>query len=176
MRIKASDIFDVTIGNGSFPFDLQFEPKNSVGLVLKQPLVYVLRYQNTALYVGYTFVKKDVRVSRWTKQLESILCRGYRVGFNQGALIAFESSNAITSAQKKEAKSRLRNTSVMTSVKRVNWASAHWGEISKLSPANQYLLSEFSFEILSDPSINTLKECQLKTKKSIQSLNPLCNG
>jgi hypothetical protein len=72
MIIKASDIFDVTIGNGSFPFDLQFEPKNSVGLVLKQPLVYVLRYQNTALYVGYSFVKKDVRVSRWTKQLESI--------------------------------------------------------------------------------------------------------
>ena len=158
MRIKASDIFDVKVGNGSFPFDLKFVPKDSVGLVLKQPLVYVLRYQNTALYVGYTFVIKDVRVSRWIKQLESILCRGFRVGFNQTALLSFESSNAFTPAQKKEAKSRLRNTSVMTSVKRVNWASAHWGEISKLSPTNQHLLSEFSFEILIDPSINTLKD------------------
>jgi len=68
MRIKASDIFDVTIGNGSFPFDLQFVLKGSVEKVFKKPLVYVLMYQNTALYVGYTFVKKDVRVSRWTKQ------------------------------------------------------------------------------------------------------------
>ena len=176
MRIKASDIFDVKVGNGSFPFDLQFEPKNSVGLVLKQPLVYVLRYQNTVLYVGYTFVKKDVRVSRWTKQLESILCRGYRVGFNQGALIAFESSNAFTSAQKIEAKSRLRNTSVMTSVKRVKWASNHWDEISKLSAANQNLLSELSFEILTDHKPKTLEDCQLKTKQFIQDLYPLCNG
>ena len=176
MRIKASDIFDVKVGNGSFPFDLKFVPKDSVGLVLKQPLVYVLRYQNTVLYVGYTFVKKDVRVSRWTKQLESILCRGYRVGFNQGALIAFESSNAFTSAQKIEAKSRLRNTSVMTSVKRVKWASNHWDEISKLSAANQNLLSELSFEILTDHKPKTLEDCQLKTKQFIQDLYPLCNG
>ena len=178
MIIKASDIFDVRDRKGSFPFDLKFVPKGSVEQVFKEPLVYVLRHKNTPLYVGYTFddKKADVRVSRWTKQLESILCRGYRVGFNQGALLAFESSNAFTPAQKIEAKSRLKNTSVMTSVKRVNWASAHWGEISKLSLANQHLLSEFSFEILIDPSINTLKECQLKTKKSIQSLNPLCNG
>jgi predicted GIY-YIG superfamily endonuclease len=109
MRIKASDIFEVKVDNGSFPFDLKFVPKGSVEQVFKDPLVYVLRYQNTALYVGYTFVKKDVRVSRWTKQLESILCRGYRVGFNHGALIAFESSNAFNSAQKKEAKGRLKN-------------------------------------------------------------------
>ena len=178
MRIKASDIFEVKVDNGSFPFDLKFVPKGSVEQVFKEPLVYVFRHKNTPLYVGYTFndKKADVRVSRWTKQLESILCRGYRVGFNQGALIAFESSNAFTSAQKIEAKSRLRNTSVMTSVKRVNWASANWGEISKLSPTNQHLLSEFSFEILIDPSINTLKDYQSKSKKSIQALNPLCNG
>ena len=178
MRIKASDIFDVKVDNGSFPFDLKFVPKGSVEQVFKEPLVYVFRHKNTPLYVGYTFndKKADVRVSRWTKQLESILCRGYRVGFNQGALIAFESSNAFTSTQKIEAKSRLRNTSVMTSVKRVKWASNHWDEISKLSAANQNLLSELSFEILTDHKPKTLEDCQLKTKQFIQDLYPLCNG
>ena len=178
MRIKASDIFDVKVDNGSFPFDLKFVPKGSVEQVFKEPLVYVFRHKNTPLYVGYTFndKKADVRVSRWTKQLESILCRGYRVGFNQGALIAFESSNAFTSTQKIEAKSRLRNTSVMTSVKRVNWASANWGEISKLSPANQHLLSEFRFEIITDSQRGLEKECKLIANQYINLLTPLCNG
>lgn len=177
-KIKASDIFDIRGKKGSFPFDLKFVPKGSVEQVFKEPMVYVMRHKNTPLYVGYTFddKKADVIVSRWTKQLESILCRGYRVGFNQAALIAFESSNAFTAAQKKVAKSRLRNTSVMTSVKRVKWAGNHWDEIRKLSAANQNLLSELSFEILTDHKPKTLEDCQLKTKQFIQNLYPLCNG
>jgi hypothetical protein len=179
MVFLASDIFSVVEVTQNFPLNLKFELKDlQTSFNFSEPILYSILFDGNIIYVGYSFddKQKDIRKSRWSKQLETILFRGYRVGLNKKSFREFESSLKHKLSQSSINTIRIAKKDVMTSVNRIAFATKHWKEIEKLDSKNDSLLNRFYFQIEFRDKNTTKKEIQERVKDLIEQKKPSCNG
>jgi hypothetical protein len=125
-------------------------------------------------YIVYSFddKRKDIRFSRWTKQLETHLFRGYLVGLNNKAFLEFESTLKPKLSNHFANTIKARSTGVMTSSNRISCLVKYWGEIEKIGPKNDAFLSRISFQIKDSGKLTTRKEFQYSVKELIKKYKP----
>jgi hypothetical protein len=176
---SAKDIFKIVEVSKPFPLNLKFVLKEvQKTFDFSESCVYSILFDGNPIYVGYSFndKQKDIRISRWTKQLETILFRGYRVGLNTKSFKEFELSLKHRIKQQHHSEIKVKKTDVMTSVNRIVFAAKNWDDIETLSVNNDVLLNRIIFQIEDSDKLTTRKDFQDRVKELITQLNPCCNG
>ena len=164
----ATDIFNIVEVSKPFPLNLKFILKdNQPNSEFSKPIIYSILVDGKLIYIGYSYEakQKDIRKSRWTKQLETILFRGYRVGLNKKAYLEFEKSLKHKLVKQDSISIKIRNTDVMTSSNRIICSSKYWEELKKLASKNDTFLKRISFRIEDSPSTNTKRDFQDRVKE-----------
>lgn len=175
----ATDIFKIVEVSKPFPLNLKFVLReNQPTLDFSKPIIYSILVDEKIIYIGYSFEnkQKDIRKSRWTKQLETILFRGYRVGLNNKAYLEFEKSLKHKLSKQEANSINTLKTDVMTSSNRIICASKYWEEIKKLDSKNGNLLNRIFFRIEDSSSLKVKKDFQNRVKELIELHKPCCNG
>lgn len=175
----ATDIFKIVEVSKPFPLNLKFVLReNQPTLDFSKPIIYSILVDEKIIYIGYSFEnkQKDIRKSRWTKQLETILFRGYRVGLNNKAYLEFEKSLKLKLSKQEANSINTLKTDVMTSSNRIICASKYWEEIKKLDSKNGNLLNRIFFRIEDSSSLKVKKDFQNRVKELIELHKPCCNG
>lgn len=175
----ATDIFKIVEVSKPFPLNLKFVLKdNQPNFNFAQPILYSILFDGKIIYIGFSYEdkQKDIRKSRWAKQLETILFRGYRVGLNKKAYLEFKKSLKHNLDKKVGDSIKIRKTDVMTSSNRIICASKYWEEIKKLDSKNGTLLNRIFFRIEDSSSLKVKKDFQNRVKELIELHKPCCNG
>ena len=175
----AEELFRIIDVSQNFPLNLKFELKDlKTSFNFSDPIIYSILFDKKPIYIGYSFEdkQKDIRKSRWTKQLETILFRGYRVGLNKKAFLEFEKSLKHKLGEQDSTSIKTRKTDVMTSSNRIIFASKYWEEIKKLDSNNDTYLKRISFQIEVSSKSIPKKDLQVKAKELIKHRKPSCNG
>jgi hypothetical protein len=175
----ALDIFKIVEVSNPFPLNLKFILKdNQPNPEFSKPIIYSILVDGKIIYIGYSYEdkQKDIRKSRWTKQLETILFRGYRVGLNKKSYLEFEKSLKHKLIKHKVDSIKIQKTDVMTSLNRIIFASKYWNEIEKLNSKNDTFLNRISFQIEDSSGLSSRKDFEHKAKELIKQRKPCCNG
>ena len=175
----ASNIYKIVEFSNSFPLNLKFVFKdNQPNYNFAQPILYSILLDGNIIYIGYSYEdkQKDIRKSRWTKQLETILFRGYRVGLNKKAYLEFEKSLKHKLGKQDSNSIKIRNTDVMTTSNRIIFASKYWNEIEKLNSKNDTFLNRITFQIEDSSKLKVKRDFQNRVKELIEQYKPCCNG
>ena len=175
----ASDIFKIVEVSNPFPLNLKFVLKdNQPNFNFAQPILYSILLDGKIIYIGFSYEdkQKDIRKSRWTKQLETILFRGYRVGLNKKAYLEFEKSLKHKLGKQDSNSIKIRNTDVMTTSNRIIFASKYWNEIEKLNSKNDTFLNRITFQIEDSSKLKVKRDFQNRVKELIEQYKPCCNG
>lgn len=176
---SADELFRIIEVSQNFPLNLKFELKDfKTSFNFSDPIIYSLLFDGNPIYIGYSFKdkQKDIRKSRWTKQLETILFRGYRVGLNKKAFLEFEKSLKHKIEKNYHSDITVKKKDVMTSVNRIVFATKNWNEIKGLSSKNETLLNRIHFQIQDSTGLSIKKDFQDRVKELIKQQNPPCNG
>ena len=179
MIFNALQLFVITNQSDQYPLNLKFEIKEfKTSFDFSEPILYSILFDGKIIYIGFSYEdkQKDIRKSRWTKQLECILFRGYRVGLNKRAYLEFEKSLKHKLNKQEGDSIKIRKTDVMTSSNRILCASKYWEEIKKLDSKNDAFLKRISFQIEDSSTLNTKKDFQDRVKELIELHKPSCNG
>jgi hypothetical protein len=179
MVFNAFQLFIVTNQSDQYPLNLKFDIKEfKTSFDFSKRIIYSILLDGKIIYIGFSYEdkQKDVRKSRWAKQLETILFRGYRVGLNKKAYLEFEKSLKHNLDKKEGDSIKIRKTDVMTSSNRIICASKHWGEIKKIDSKNDTFLTRISFQIEDSSGLNSRKDFEHKAKELIKQRKPCCNG
>jgi hypothetical protein len=175
----AEELFRIIEVSQNFPLNLKFELKDfKTSFDFSDPIIYSILFDRKIIYIGYSFEdkQKDIRKSRWTKQLETILFRGYRVGLNKKTFEKFDVLFKNKLEQRNHSDIKIKKIDVMTSVNRINFAAKNWNEIKAISSKNDSLLKRISFQIeVSSKSIQK-QDLQERVKELIVLHKPRCNG
>jgi hypothetical protein len=175
----AEELFRIIEVSQNFPLNLKFELKDfNTSFNFSDPIIYSILLDKKPIYIGYSFEdkQKDIRKSRWTKQLETILFRGYRVGLNLTSFKEFEKSLKHKIEKQCHSNITVKKKDVMTSVNRIVFATKNWNEIKAISSKNDSLLKRISFQIeVSSKSIQK-QDLQERVKELIVLHKPRCNG
>lgn len=175
----ATDIFKIIEVSKPFPLNLKFVMRENQPIFdFSKPIIYSILVNGEKVYVGYTYQdkQKDIRNARWTKQLETILLRGYRVGLNKKAYLEFEKSLKHKLGKQDSNSIKIRKTEVMTSSNRINFANKYWNEIEKLNSKNDTFLKRITFQIEDCSGLNSRKDFEYKIKELLKQRKPCCNG
>jgi hypothetical protein len=175
----ATDIFKIVAVSNTFPLNLKFELKDlKTSFDFSDPIIYSILFDEKPIYIGYSFEdkQKDIRKSRWTKQLETILFRGYRVGLNKKTFEKFDVLFKNKLEQRYHSDIKVKKKDVMTSVNRINFAAKNWNEIKGLSSKNETLLNRIHFQIQDSTGLSIKKDLQERVKELIVLHKPRCNG
>jgi hypothetical protein len=176
---SAEELFRIIEVSQNFPLNLKFELKDfKTSFDFSDPIIYSILFDRKIIYIGYSFEdkQKDIRKSRWTKQLETILFRGYRVGLNKKTFEKFDVLFKNKLEQRNYSDIKIKKKDVMTSVNRINFAAKNWNEIKAISSKNDSLLKRISFQIeVSSKSIQK-QDLQERVKELIVLHKPRCNG
>jgi len=176
---SAKDIFKIVEVSSLFPLNLKFILKDiQPNFDFSEPCVYSILFDGNPIYVGYSFndKQKDIRKSRWTKQLETILFRGYRVGLNKKTFEKFDVLFKNKLEQRYHSDIKIKKKDVMTSVNRIKFTAKNWNEIKAISSNNDSLLKRISFQIEVSSKSIPKKDLQVKAKELIKNRKPCCNG
>ena len=176
---SAKDIFKIVEVSSLFPLNLKFVLKDiQPNFDFSEPYVYSILFDGNPIYVGYSFndKQKDIRKSRWTKQLETILFRGYRVGLNKKTFDKFDVLFKNKLEQRNYSDIKIKKKDVMTSVNRINFAAKNWNEIKAISSNNETLLNRIHFQIEDSNGLSIKKDFQDRVKELIEQRKPFCNG
>jgi hypothetical protein len=175
----AEELFRIIEVSQNFPLNLKFELKDfNTSFNFANRIIYSILFDGKIIYIGYSYEdkQKDIRKSRWTKQLETILFRGYRVGLNLTSFKEFEKSLKHKIEKQCHSNITVKKKDVMTSVNRIVFATKNWNEIKAISSKNDSLLKRISFQIeVSSKSIQK-QDLQVKAKELIKHRKPRCNG
>ncbi len=175
----AEELFRIFEVSQNFPLNLKFELKDfKTSFDFSDPIIYSILFDGKIIYIGYSFEdkQKDIRKSRWTKQLETILFRGYRVGLNLTSFKEFEKSLKHKIEKNCNSNITTKKKDVMTSVNRIVFATKNWNEIKGLSSKNETLLNRIHFQIQDSTGQSIKKDFQDRVKELIKQQNPKCNG
>lgn len=175
----ATDIFKIIEVSKPFPLNLKFVMRvNQPIFDFSKPIIYSILVDGMKIYIGYSFEdqQKDIRKARWTKQLETILLRGYRVGLNKKAYLEFEKTFKHKLSKQDPNSIKIRKTDVMTSSNRINFAVKYWNEIEKLNPKDDTFLKRITFQIEDTSGLKSRKDFKYKVKELIKQRKPCCNG
>ena len=175
----AEELFRIFEVSQNFPLNLKFELKDfKTSFDFSDPIIYSILFDGKIIYIGYSFEdkQKDIRKSRWTKQLETILFRGYRVGLNLTSFKEFEKSLKHKIEKNCNSNITTKKKDVMTSVNRIVFATKNWNEIKGLSSKNETLLNRIHFQIQDSTGLSIKKDFQDRVKELIKQQNPKCNG
>lgn len=175
----ASDIFKIVEVSNPFPLNLKFVLKeNQPNFNFAQPILYSILLDGKIIYIGFSYEdkQKDIRKSRWTKQMETILFRGYRVGINKKGYLEFEKSLKHKIDKKEGDSIKIRKTDVMASLNRIIFASKYWNEIEKLNSKNDTFLNRITFQIEDSSKLKVKKDFQDRAKELIKQKKTFCNG
>lgn len=175
----ASELFCVEEKSSLFPLNLKFASNSKIPREeFEGSLLYSVKFDDTIIYIGYCFNNKqnDIRKSRWSKQLETILFRGYRVGLNKKTLKEFDVILKHKLEERYHSNIKVKQTDVMTSVNRIHFAAKNWNEIKALSAKNVSLLKRISFQIEDTSNLKIREDFERRTKELIKQKNPCCNG
>ena len=175
----ATDIFKIVAVSNTFPLNLKFELKDfKTSFDFSDPIIYSILFDGKIIYIGYSFEdkQKDIRKSRWTKQLETILFRGYRVGLNKKTFEKFDVLFKNKLEQRNYSDIKIKKKDVMTSVNRINFAAKNWNEIKAISSNNDSLLKRISFQIEVSSKSIPKQDLQDRVKELIELHKPRCNG
>jgi hypothetical protein len=178
-KYLASELFCVEEKTSLFPLNLKFAINSKISKnKFETAIIYSIYLDNTILYIGYSFdnKQKDIQKSRWSKQLEAILFRGYRVGLNNKTLKEFDVLLKYKLKQRYRSNIKVKKTDVMTSVNRINFAAKNWNEIKTLSSENASFLKRISFHIEDSSNLKTREDFEQRVKELIKQKNPPCNG
>jgi hypothetical protein len=176
---SAEELFRIIEVSQNFPLNLKFELKDfKTSFDFSDPIIYSILFDGKPIYIGYSFEakQKDIRKSRWTKQLETILFRGYRVGLNKKAFLEFEKSLKQKLGEQDSTSIKTRITDVMTSSNRIIFASKYWEEIKKLDSNNDTFLKRISFQIEVFSKSIPKQDLQDRVNELIEQHKPFCNG
>ena len=176
---SAEELFRIIEVSQNFPLNLKFELKDfKTSFDFSDPIIYSILFDGKPIYIGYSFEakQKDIRKSRWTKQLETILFRGYRVGLNKKAFLEFEKSLKHKIEKQCHSNITVKKKDVMTSVNRLVFATKNWNEIKGLSSKNETLLNRIHFQIQDSTGLSIKKDFQERVKELIEQHKPCCNG
>lgn len=179
ITLSAKDIFKIVEVSRPLPLNLKFVLKdNQPNFDFSKSYVYSILFDGKPIYIGYSFndKQKDIRISRWTKQLETILFRGYRVGLNTKSFKQYELSLKHRIKQQYHSGIKMKKTDVMTSVNRIIFAAKNWDDIETLNMKNDTLLNRIIFRIEDSYNFKTCKEFQNGVKELIIQLKTCCNG
>jgi len=178
--LNASNLFFIEEVSKDFPLNLKFKLNEnfSSNFDFSKSCVYSIFFDGKPIYVGYSFndKQKDIRISRWTKQLETILFRGYRVGLNSRSFKEYEISLKYRIKQQHHSGIKVKKTDVMTSVNRIIFAAKNWNDIETLNMKNDALLNRIIFRIENSDNLKTRKDFQHRVKELIKQQKPCCNG
>lgn len=178
--LNASNLFLIEEVSKDFPLNLKFKLNEnfSSNFDFSKSCVYSILFDGKPIYVGYSFKdkQKDIRISRWTKQLETILFRGYRVGLNTKSFKKYEITLKHNINQRYHPEIKVNKTDVMTSVNRIIFAAKNWNDIETLNMKNDALLNRIIFQIENSGKLTTRKEFQYSVKELIKKYKPCCNG
>jgi len=132
--------------------------------------IFFMYYEKELVYIGYFFGSKkhDVRIHRWTKEMETISMRGHRVGFNEVSFRELQKSKNIHIN-----KPKIKDTGCVTSKKRIQFADKNWDVLSQ-NPTNW--LHKFSFTWVPNKATKTKKELEKLTNTLRDFYKPSCNG
>ena len=175
----AEELFRIIDVSQNFPLNLKFELKDfKTSFDFSDPIIYSILFDRKIIYIGYSFEdkQKDIRKSRWTKQLETILFRGYRVGLNKKTFEKFDILFKNILEQRNHSDIKIKKKDVMTSVNRINFAAKNWNEIKAISSNNDSLLKRISFQIEVSSKSIPKQDLQDRVKELIKQINPCCNG
>jgi len=175
----ATDIFKIIEVSKPFPLNLKFVIRENQPIFdFSKSIIYSILFDGKIIYIGYSYEdkQKDIRKSRWTKQLETILFRGYRVGLNKKSYLEFEKSLKHKLIKHKVDSIKIQKTDVMTSLNRIIFASKYWNEVEKLNSKNDTFLNRIYFQIEDSSGLNSRKEFEYKAKELIKQRKPFCNG
>ncbi len=175
----AEELFRIFDVSQNFPLNLKFELKDfKTSFNFSDPIIYSILFDGNPIYIGYSFEdkQKDIRKSRWTKQLETILFRGYRVGLNKKTFEKFDVLFKNKLEQRNYSDIKIKKKDVMTSVNRINFAAKNWNEIKAISSNNDSLLKRISFQIEVSSKSIPKQDLQDRVKELIKQINPCCNG
>jgi hypothetical protein len=175
----AEELFRIIEVSQNFPLNLKFELKDfNTSFNFSDPIIYSILLDKKPIYIGYSFEdkQKDIRKSRWTKQLETILFRGYRVCLNKKTFEKFDVLFKNKLEQRYHSDIKVKKKDVMTSVNRIKFAAKNWNEIKGLSPKNETLLNRIHFQIQDSTGLSIKKDIQDRVKELIKQINPCCNG
>lgn len=175
----AEELFRIFEVSQNFPLNLKFELKDfKTSFDFSDPIIYSILFDGKIIYIGYSFEdkQKDIRKSRWTKQLETILFRGYRVGLNKKTFEKFDVLFKNKLEQRNYSDIKIKKKDVMTSVNRINFAAKNWNEIKAISSNNDSLLKRISFQIEVSSKSIPKQDLQDRVKELIKQINPCCNG
>ena len=176
---SAEELFRIIEVSQNFPLNLKFELKDfKTSFNFSDPIIYSILFDRKIIYIGYSFEdkQKDIRKSRWTKQLETILFRGYRVGLNLTSFKEFEKSLKQKLGEQDSTSIKTRITDVMTSSNRIIFASKYWEEIKKLDSNNDTFLKRISFQIEVSSKSIPKQNLQDRVNELIEQHKPFCNG
>ena len=175
----AEELFRIIDVSQNFPLNLKFELKDlKTSFNFSDPIIYSILFDKKPIYIGYSFEdkQKDIRKSRWTKQLETILFRGYRVGLNKKTFEKFDVLFKNKLEQRNYSDIKIKKKDVMTSVNRINFAAKNWNEIKAISSNNETLLKRIYFQIEDSNGLSIKKDFQDRVKELIEQRKPFCNG
>jgi hypothetical protein len=175
----AEELFRIIEVSQNFPLNLKFELKDlQTSFNFANRIIYSILFDGKIIYIGYSYEdkQKDIRKSRWTKQLETILFRGYRVGLNKKTFEKFDVLFKNKLEQRYHSDIKVKKKDVMTSVNRINFAAKNWNEIKAISSNNDSLLKRISFQIKVSSKSIPKKDLQVKAKELIKNRKPCCNG
>ena len=175
----AEELFRIIDVSQNFPLNLKFELKDlKTSFNFSDPIIYSILFDKKPIYIGYSFEdkQKDIRKSRWTKQLETILFRGYRVGLNKKTFEKFDILFKNILEQRNHSDIKIKKKDVMTSVNRINFAAKNWNEIKGLCAKNETLLNQIHFQIQDLTGLSIKKDFQERVKELIEQHKPCCNG
>jgi hypothetical protein len=176
---SAEELFRIIEVSQNFPLNLKFELKDfKTSFDFSDPIIYSILFDGKPIYIGYSFKdkQKDIRKSRWTKQLETILFRGYRVGLNKKTFEKFDVLFKNKLEQRNYSDIKIKKKDVMTSVNRINFAAKNWNEIKAISSNNDSLLKRISFQIEVSSKSIPKQDLQERVKELIVLHKPRCNG
>lgn len=179
MVFNAFQLFIVTNQSDQFPLNLKFDIKEfKTSFDFSKRIIYSILLDGKIIYIGFSYEdkQKDIRKSRWAKQLETILFRGYRVGLNNKSFIEFKKSLKHKLSQHEANTINIRKTDVMTTSNRILCVSKYWEEIKKIDSKNDTFLNRISFQIEDSSGLNSRKDFEHKAKELIKQRKPCCNG
>jgi hypothetical protein len=151
------------------PFNLRFT--NAINQSRKDafngPGIYAIYYMEELIYIGsYKSKQHKLIPDRWIRHISTLTCRGFNVGYTNKNLEIIPES--YRTAFEKERNYRLRDTGVVTTPRRIEFA--HANELVNLNIP--LLLSRFTFHYAKIP-IMLIKPLE---KHLIQHFQPCANG
>jgi hypothetical protein len=89
VRVKKETSIQKEIREISFPFNLSFEIIKEKTDDFSGPGIYMITFKEEVIYIGsYSSKNNKIINERWDKHIQTLTCRGYRIGFNSKSNMA----------------------------------------------------------------------------------------